>query len=129
MSSKDALPTEVKHAIENFDAKLNELEEVLTPFLNEEKSLLPRLNSLDTAKLNLTVSYSIASLFACTRYTPPLALDGPRRRSELCVSIPAELTRSLPCLPTCLLFTDTVYLKTQGVSHSDHPVKKELVRK
>lgn len=66
MSGKDELPVEMKHAIENFDYKLKELEAVLEPFLNEEKSLLPRLSPVDTAKLNLTVSYSIATLFART---------------------------------------------------------------
>ena len=58
------LPTDVKHTIANFDAKLAELETLLTPFLNEEKNLLPRLNPLDTAKLNLTVSYAITTLFS-----------------------------------------------------------------
>lgn len=66
MADKDGLPTDMKHAIENFDSKLGELESVLAPFLSEEKSLLPRLSALDTAKLNLTVSYAIATLFART---------------------------------------------------------------
>jgi hypothetical protein len=81
----DELPTDVKHTIANFDAKLAELETLLTPFLSEEKNLLPRLNPLDTAKLNLTVSYAITTLFS-------------------------------------------LYLKTQGLSPADHPVKKEMDR-
>lgn len=77
MSGKDDLPVETKHAIENFDYKLNELEAVLEPFLNDEKSLLPRLSPLDTAKLNLTVSYAIATLFARTYMMSVRLLQSP----------------------------------------------------
>lgn len=62
------LPTDVKHTLANFDAKISELEALLAPFLKEEKNLFPRLDAMDTAKLNLTVSYAITTLFSRTCY-------------------------------------------------------------
>lgn len=93
MSGKDELPTEVKHAIENFDEKLSDLESVLAPFLSEEKALLQRLSPLDTAKMNLTVSYAIATLFACTPSSCPCSLLGHRLTLQICTSILRILTK------------------------------------
>jgi hypothetical protein len=62
----EELPTEMRHTITNFDAKITELEALLAPFLAEEKSLLPRLSPTDTARLNLTVAYAISSIFSRT---------------------------------------------------------------
>ena len=75
----DELPTDMKHTVANFEAKLTELEALLAPFLNEEKSLLPRLSPLDLAKLNLTVSYAITTLFSSTYYTCIHTASKPRR--------------------------------------------------
>lgn len=61
------LPTDVKHTIDNFRAQLGELETLLHPFLSDnEDNLLSRLNTHDTAKLNLTLAYAMSTLFAST---------------------------------------------------------------
>ena len=60
----DELPTEMRHTIANFDAKITELETLLAPFLQEEKNLLSRLSPMDRARLNLTVAYAISSIFS-----------------------------------------------------------------
>ena len=64
------LPTDVKHTIDNFRARLNELEALLQPFLSDnEENLLQHLNAHDAAKLNMTLAYALSTLFASTVYT------------------------------------------------------------
>ena len=64
MGGDDNVPDEVKKALDNFDKALDNIEKVVKPFVkNPVKDVIPKLEPLENAKLNVAISYSLNSLF------------------------------------------------------------------
>lgn len=61
----EELPIQLKETIIKFKQKVYDLEQILNPFLENEKKIVNKLENVDVAKLNLAISYSIITLFDC----------------------------------------------------------------
>lgn len=117
-SSKTTMLEEDENANElsmEFEQQLNELESLLNPFfqLNSE-DLHRKLTQQELAQLDIIRAYCINTLF----YSMKINM----RFDFFCFLV-------LNYFNDCYFFCfELVFLKTQGVSTAEHPVKEELVK-
>ena len=109
------MPAELANTLDTFEKALAGVEAALQPLLaTNMEDFLATAKPADKARVEVMAAYALSSLFYSTVV----------RRFQ-CTRTRAVLTQSARVLIPTLI---AVYLKVQGVSPNDHPVKKEIER-
>ena len=112
------LPDELRASLDGFEAALEQVETALAPLLKTDvNDFLATAPPAERARVEVTAAYTLTSLFYSTHAVA--ATKSKLRVAGLtCSESNAVVVAGRP----------TVYLKIQGVSPNDHPVKKEIER-